>query len=299
MKKTIYLILVLFTFGCDSSTEKSDLQMMSTNTDSTKIVSVSRAVLDEMMRTLPSPIEIANIISKSNRNFNKDILIPTAISENVPDKHSQALLLGGYGVDLGYLNLNNKTIYVIGYLEGIRNVAKELKVEQYFDFSTLSDLAQNRNNVDSLISISTNNFNQIDEYLRSQNRGDLSVLILIGAWVEGLYMFNDIAQKNPNQDILNRIGEQKVIIDNIFAILDKIQNIEYYKGLKEKLSPLKKTYDKIKISYVYHEPAMKEVNGELVIEDNTETIINMSKEDLANIGKEINALRNSVFLIKK
>jgi hypothetical protein len=273
--------------------------MLTATEDSSKVMSISKSVLDEMMQTLPSPIEIANIITKSNNNFSKDILIPTTISENVPDKHSQALLLGGYGVDLGYLNLNNKTIYVISYLEGIRNVSKELKVDQYFDFSLLSNLAKNRNNVDSLISISTKNFNQIDEYLRSQNRGDLSVLILIGSWIEGLYMFNDIASKDPNEDIIKRIGEQKVIIDNIFAILSKIENIEYYKSLKEKLMPLKKTYDKISIAYVYHEPITKEVNGELVIEDNTETIINMSKEDHSAISKEINSLRNIIFLIKK
>ena len=299
MKKALYILIVLFAFGCDSSSEKDNLKMLTSKEDTTKAISVSRSVLDEMIRTLPSPIEIANIITKSDRNFNKDILVPTEISENVPDKHSQALLLGGYGVDLGYLNLNNKTIYVIGYLEAIRNVAKELKVEQYFDFSTMSDLAKNRNNVDSLISISTNNFNQIDEYFRSQNRGDLSVLILVGSWIEGLYMFNDIALKDPNEDIVKRIGEQKVIIDNIFAILSKIENIEYYKGLKEKLAPLKKTFDKIKISYVYHEPITKEVNGELVIEDNTETIILMTKEDMESISKEINALRNVLFLIKK
>ena len=299
MKKIIYIISILFAFSCDNSDEKSDMNMLKANEDSSKVISISRTVLDEMMRTLPSPIEVANIITKTNKNFNKDILIPTNISENIPDKHSQALLLGGLGVDLGYLNLNDKTIYVINYLEAIRNVSKELKVDQYFDFSMLSNLAKNRNNVDSLISLSTKNFNQIDEYLRTQNRGDLSVLILIGSWVEGMYMFNDIATKNPNDDIIKRIGEQKIIIDNIFSILIKIENIEYYKSLKEKLMPLKTTYDKIKIAYVYHEPVTKEVNGELVIEDNTETVINMTKEDLAAISKEINSLRNIIFLIKK
>jgi hypothetical protein len=275
------------------------MKMFKAATDSSKVISVSRTVLDEMMQTLPSPIEIANIITKSNNNFSKDILIPTSVSENATDKHTQALLLGGYGVDLGYLNLNNKTIYVISYLEGIRNVAKELKVDQYFDFSALSNLAKNRNNVDSLISISTNNFNQIDEYLRTQNRGDLSVLILIGSWIEGLYMFNDIAAKTPSEDITKRIGEQKIIIDNVFAILAKIENIEYYKNLKQTLTPLKNTYNKVSVAYVYHEPITKEVNGELVIEDNTETIIIMSKEDQKNISTEINKLRQTIFQIKK
>lgn len=298
MRKFIYpACLVITLSACNNSEEKNDLSMLKDTTSATSI-SVSRTVLDGMMRTLPSPIEIANIISKSDKEFNKELLLPSEYSEKATDKHAQALLLGAYGVDLGYLNLNNKTMHVISYLEAIRNVSHELKVEQYFDFELLSSLAKNRNNVDSLINISTNNFNQIDEFLRTQNRGDLSVLILIGAWIEGLYMFNDIAAKDPNQDIMNRIGEQKVIVDNVFAILKKLEHIPYYKDLTSKMQPLKAQYEKVKLSYVYHAPETKEVNGELIIEDKTETIIEITPKIQSDIRQEVINIRKNVFGIQ-
>lgn len=300
MKKLLFIPILsagLFA-GCSASDENDDKQMQAEIDKQGTSVSVSKEVLDEMVQTLPSPIETANLITLSKSTFKKEQLIPAENAELFSDKYSQALALGGYGVDMGYLNLNDKTLYVIEYLDAIRTVAKELKVDAIFNFSLMSDLAKNRKNVDSLIHISTQNFNQIDEHFRSQSRGDLSVLILIGSWVEGLYMFNNIAAEKKTDDIVKRIGEQKIILDNMYAILNKISHIEYYKSLQQKLAPLKKIYEGVKISYTYHEPKMKEVNGELVIEDNTETHIDITDEQLGLISKEVKTLRNNLFFTK-
>jgi hypothetical protein len=299
MKKSILITFTGFIFAACSTEPSKEADLLNTKPDSTQNVAISRDILDEMMRTLPSPIETANLITKSKTNFNKELLIPTESAEKFNDKYSQALALGGYGVDLGYLNLNNKTLYVVSYLESVNTIAKDLKVDQFLSFELLNDLANNRNNVDSLIQISTENFNGIDEYLRSQNRGDLSVLILVGSWLEGLHMFNNIAKSNPSEEITNRIGEQKVIIDNMYAILKKLEHIDYYKNLRKELDGMKKIFDTVKISYTYHEPTMKEVNGELVIEDNTETTIAITREQLGAIDKEITRLRSKLFLTTK
>ncbi|PBQ34539.1 hypothetical protein CNR22_23065 [Sphingobacteriaceae bacterium] len=301
MKKNILIILSGFLIsGCNTSSDnKNEADILNTKSDTLQSVNISREVLDDMMQTLPSPIEMANLITQSKGGFKKELLIPSENAESYSDKYSQALALGGYGVDLGYLNLNNKMLYTMNYLESINTVSKELRVNQFLDFSVLSTLAKNRNNVDSLIQISTNNFNQINEYLRSQNRGDLSVLILVGSWLEGLHMFTAIVQENPSDEVKKRIGEQKVIIDNIYAILNKIENIPYYKDLKMKLAGLKKAYAHVKISYIYKEPEMKEVNGELVVTDNSESIIEVAPADIQTISIEVKKLRSDIFLIDK
>jgi len=297
-KKIIFALSSVILLSCSDSVTTKENELIKQTTETHQAISVSREILDEMMQTLPSPIETANLITQAKSEFNKELLIPSQNSESFPDKYSQALALGGYGVDLGYLNLNNKMLYVVEYLESINNISKELNVNQFLNFSVLNDLAKNRNNVDSLIEISTKNFNQIDEYLRTQNRGDLSVLILIGSWVEGLHMFNNIAKENPSEEINKRIGEQKVIIDNIYAILNKIENVAYYKDLKIRLTGLKNVYNKIQISYVYQEPVMKEVNGQLVVEDNSKSIVQVTKQDLASIDREIMKLREEIFMTK-
>lgn len=280
-----------------SPSDKKEADLMAEKADTTQNIKISQDVLDAMMQTLPSPIETANLITQSKSGFNKALLIPSENASRFPDKYSQALALGGYGVDLGYLNLNDKVLYMVEYLESVHTVSKELKVDQFLDFSTLNNLAKNKNNVDSLITLSTKNFKQIDDYLRTQNRGDLSVLILIGSWIEGLHMFTQIAKESPSQELNTRIGEQKVIIDNIYAILDKLENIPYYKGLKTKLGGLRAVYANVKIEYIYKAPEMKEVNGQLEVVDNSTSVVTISQSDIQTIEKEIGKLRASVFEI--
>jgi len=269
--------------GSDSKTESQILSESNKKAD----VQINRAVFDEMIHSLPQPIEIANIITKADMPFSKEMLVSSDNSESYTDKYSQAMAFGAYGVDLGYINLNDKKIYVIEYLEAIKNLSEALKVDQFFDFQTLYELNNNRHNADSLIHISTRNFNKIDEFLREQNRGELSVLMLIGAWTEGMHMFGKLYTKSPNDDLLKRIGEQKVVFENVFLILEKLNKIEHFNKLKTDMTPIKTAYEKVQISYVYHQPETKEVNGELIIIDKTESKVDLTKEDAELIIKTI------------
>lgn len=291
-----FLVVLLSTISCSNETEtKSESDILAAS-NKKQSVQISREVFDEMIQSLPQPIEIANIITKAEMPFSKEMLVPSANSDKYADKYSQSMAFGAYGVDLGYINLNDKTLYVIEYLEAIKNLAEDLKVEQFFDFQTMYELNKNRHNADSLIDISTKNFNKIDEFLREQNRGELSVLMLIGAWSEGMYMFGKLYKKSPNEDLLKRIGEQKVVFENISLILTKLSKIEYFAKLKADTAPIKSMYDKVQISYIFHEPETKEVNGELMIVDKTETKVDLSKENADAIISSIESFRTKHLL---
>lgn len=290
-------VIILTANSCSNDSDSKTEEQVLSQSSNKPAVQINRAVFDEMIQSLPQPIEIANIITKAKMPFSKEMLVPSENSDKYSDKYYQAMAFGAYGVDLGYINLNDKKIYVIQYLEAIKNLAENLKVEQFFDFHTLYELNNNRHNADSMIHISTKNFNKIDEFLREENRGELSVLMLIGAWTEGMYMFGKLYTKEQNQDLLNRIGEQKVVFQNITLILNKLGEIEHFKKLKNDVEAVNKLYEKVKISYIYHEPETKEVNGELVIVDKTETKVELSKEDALEIIKAIEALRKKYLLI--
>lgn len=294
------LLLMFFMYSCSGGDESKSEEQILSETDTKANVQINKAVFDEMIQSLPQPIEIANIINKANMPFSKEILVPSENSEDYPDKHSQSMAFGAYGVDLGYINLNDKKLYVIEYLEAIKNLSEKLKVDHFFDFQTLYELNKNRHNADSLIHISTRNFNKIDEFLREQNRGELSVLMLIGAWTEGMYMFGRLYEKDSNEEILKRIGEQKVVFENITLILEKLSKIDYFMKLKADVVPVKTAFDKVQISYIYHQPETQEVNGELVIVDKTETKIDLKKEDAMQIISSIEEFRkNHLFISTK
>jgi hypothetical protein len=106
----------------------------------------------------------------------------------------KAIGLGIYGADLGYLNMYERTSMVIDYISTIRSLADGIQVGQFFDFNTLRRIATNKENLDSLMLISQQSFNRIDSYLRETNRASLSMVIVAGVWIEGLYLSTRVAQ---------------------------------------------------------------------------------------------------------
>jgi hypothetical protein len=282
--------------GCNGGSATSDEQRLLSDTAGTKKVQINREVLDEMIQTLPQPIEIAGIISKSNMPFSKEMLVPSEYAGGYKDMYYQSLAFGAYGVDLGYINLNQDNMYALEYLESIKTLSEDIKVDQFFDFFTMAEMAKNRNNADSLAHISTRNFNKIDGFLREQNRGELSVLILIGAWLEGMHVFGEINKNSPSQDIQTRIGEQKVVFDNVYALLDKLSSIDHFSKMKTDFEGLKKAYDGVTVSYIYKQPEMKEVNGELVVVDQSETKVTIDPPTVDSIIASVNTIRTNYIL---
>lgn len=292
----LVLAFALSSCGGNNSDTASEIEILEEASQQTN-VKINKEVFDEMIQSLPQPIEIAGLINKSNLPFSKKLLVPSEHSGLYKDKYTQALAFGAYGVDLGYINLNDKKLYVLEYLEAIKDISEELQVDQLFDFNTLYELNKNRHNVDSLVHISTRNFNQIDHFLRAQNRGELSVLILLGAWTEGLQMFGKLYHEKQDAAIAERIGEQKVVFENISSILSKLESVDYFMKLKSDFAPLKEAYNGVTINYIYKQPETKEVNGELVIIDKTETKVEAKSEDIEKIISCVETIRNKNLLI--
>ncbi len=142
---------------------------------------------------------------------------------NLTTSYQQSLNLGIYAADLGYLNMYNKTTAVIDYLTAIKTLSDQIKVGQFFDFTTLKRLATNSKNLDSLMYISVHSFNQMDKYLHSNNRTNLSTLIVTGVWIEGLYLGTQVYKVSPDKELADRIGEQKLTLDQLVLVLDKYQ----------------------------------------------------------------------------
>jgi len=64
--------------------------------------------LDNAIFSIPSPIQLGQIIQKSGAAYNEDLLNDPSAVNNYSDVASQALNLGVYGADLGYTALYEK-----------------------------------------------------------------------------------------------------------------------------------------------------------------------------------------------
>jgi len=292
----IGFILAIFT-ACGSG-NKSKEQAFLEDLDSTKVEgpTISEEAIGEILQSIPSPLEISMLLKESGKKYNAAFLNPADNISKYNSNYKKALNLGVYGTDLGYTNIYEQNQDGVKYMASIKELADGLNIGQFFDIETIGRLATNSKNLDSLLLITTQNFNSINHYLQTQQRANLSVLFLTGGWLEALHITCGVATANPtNKELQETIGEQKIILENIKLLLsfykDSDQNMA---SLLADMEELKAIYDKVKITYTYKESTFEVVDGVMMIKDNSTSTIEITPEDIANIKKIAGEIRNKI-----
>lgn len=295
MKKLIlYLLLLIIITACKSGGGKSGQLVAPDSVLNQGTMEVSGQAMNDIIENISSPVEIAALLKRVGAPFSNRYLASTERSENFISANQQALNLGIFGADLGYLNMYNKTSNVISYLQAIKKLADEVNVGQFFDFSTLKRLASNNQNLDSLMYISVHSFNQMDKYLRENKRGNLSVLIITGVWIEGLYLATQVAKDRENDQLSERIGEQKLILADLMLVLRNYSPDPYFAKLIASLEEIKSQFNDVKITYEMGEPEAVEKDGMLTIVQNEKSMVHISKDQLKVIIATTEKVRNNL-----
>jgi hypothetical protein len=296
-KFSLFALLLVSVWACDSS-KTPNTEAYLAALDSTRLAQpeISEEVISDILQQIPSPLEISVLLKQSGSRYDQAMLNDPKNTKIYNTSYEKAINLGIYGTDMGYTNIYEQNQDAIFYLNSVKELADELSIGQFFDFGTIKRLATNSSNLDSLLYLTTKNFNNINSYLQNQKRSNLSILILTGGWLEALHITCQVAQKNPDNTLLTeRIGEQKVIMDNIMLLLSfySESNSSMAAYLNE-LKPLANAYSKIKIVHTYAEPTFVEVDGMLVVKDNSTSEVIMSPENLQEITSITQSIRKNI-----
>lgn len=284
---------LMFATACNSGESNSDEDVLASSMDTSgeKYTKISDEAIGEIIKSIPSPLEISVLIKESGNDYDKAILNPKDNYSKYNSNFKKALNLGIYGADLGYINIYEKNTDALSYLSAIKSLADELNIGQFYDFATIKRLASNDDNMDSLLYITTSNFEKINTFLYEQKRSDQCVLILVGGWMEAVHISCEVYKAGNKSEIMEKIGDQKIVLGQLLLLLDNYRDQPNINFLYLELQKLKAVYDKITITYVYREPTMKEVDGVLMIVDESENKINITPEQVNEISKIINELR--------
>ena len=282
--------------ACSGSQNNNELQDLSDQDNDTAVV-VSAEVVGDMIQNVSSPVEMANEIKNTGVAFSQNTLNEAGKENSYETSFKKAVNLGVYSADLGYINTFGKNLVVVDYLSSIKRLADGLGVGQFLDFQMLSRMAKDNTNLDSLKQLSVTSFNNIDKYLRDQKRSNVSTAIVVGTWVEGIYITCQVIKQTNDEGLINRLGEQKNIVDILEIVINAYSNTDYdFKTLSNKVTELKRIYDNVKITMEMGEPITKEVDGMLVIEQNEITHVDIKPETVSAITSKIDEIRD--FLVK-
>lgn len=298
IKRLFYLLVIVPLFmscgGGKTTDDNLEIPDSIKNNNSGQILEIGQEVIEDLVQNVSSPIEMAALIKKVGVPFSKDYLSDPDLVDKYNTTHSRALNLGVYGADLGYLNIYDKTSLIISHITSIKKITENLKIGQFFDFTTLKRLASNNENLDSLMYISTSSFNKMDRYLRENNRSNASTLMVAGVWIEGLYLATQVAKETDNKEIQERIGEQKISLNDLLIVLKVYKSDPNFKEVIDNFEEIKKAFDPIKISVEKGEPSMKEEDGKLIIVQNDKQIVEIPEGQLEIITTVTEKVRNKV-----
>ncbi len=300
IKSKNYLVILLlcpvFLLFCCKTGQKGEEQFEDENIEGTEYNYDSGEHVKKVKQifyNVPSPIEMAQLMERTGVDFNLEILNPIDNFEEYTTISEIALNLGVYGADLSYTRIFDQIQETVNYLSIIRILSDALGIPQDQGSFAVSRLEENIENRDSLIQIISDTYSSADLYLKENDRGNTASLIILGGWVEALYLSTNIMDlENPNKEIMNRIAEQKYSLDNLIALLKAYKDDKAVLKFYPDLQKLKKSFDKIKITYIKGDIVTDPVKKVTTI--SSEGLIDVSIEQIIEIKNIINSIRKKI-----
>jgi hypothetical protein len=255
-----------------------------------KIDSVEEARIKELQKiffSIPSPVEMAALIKEKGYSFDAAKL---NVPENV-DKYTgeakQAINLGIYGADLSYAAMFDEKQQTITYFAAAQKLARQMGVDGALTNDLVERLTRNQENRDSLLKIVSDSYNDLNGYLKENERIEISALVVAGGWLEALYLSTEYT-KDGNEDMRKRIAEQKYALNNLVDYFAKFGERPNLKEMGEDLKALQVIYNQT-ASTPGKTTKTTDADGKMVI--GTSSSISLSDQTLAAIATKSQELR--------
>lgn len=249
----ITMLVISFLFSCLPDEDKQEENLFNENEDAEGgniVDTTTKEALTKaryVLYSLPSPLEIAKLIKESGCTYNPEILNPTGNVDTYVTNKSMALNLGIYGADLSYVSLFDQTQASIDYMTASRKLADGLGILDAINDSTIQALRQNINNRDAIVNIISQTFMNSDSYLKENQRDEVAAMIVVGGWIEGLYLAIQLTENSlsNNEVLIKRIIDQKLSLLLTINLLELYKNNENISAILNDMKAIKAVYDEI------------------------------------------------------
>lgn len=248
-KRYIYLSTViaglLLTGSCSNKSGEENKEQTAETKDTMPVSEVATFQFTYTIANLPPPMQVLDEFSKSKLEVNTSLLNPAESADKYMTSLKQAMNYGIYGVDLGYLVVNNRTLDAIKYYNTAKKLAAQLGMEETFN-QFVNRFESNSNNRDSLTRVIDDAYAATDAYLRSNKRLETASQVLAGSWLECQYLTVKsllTATRNADNEILyKRVWEQRLYLDNITKLLSEFADNDEVKKIKSDFEALLTIY---------------------------------------------------------
>jgi hypothetical protein len=249
--------------------------------------------------SLPSPLETAMLLKSAGVNYNEGILNALDNVQKYSTNRSKALNLGIYTTDLSFACLFDQAQTSLKYMDATKQLATEMGISDAIDAETMKRLEENLNKRDVVMDIISETFLNSSSYLKENDQQDVAAMVLVGGWIEGLYIGTQMAGDKPSQGnkLVDRIAEQKLSFSIVERMLqDNTKNMrgEENRDITElinELHSLKTAFDKIEVQTSAVKIDAADTASVATLKSQTK--INVTPEAFTELQAAVKTLRNN------
>ncbi len=244
--------------------------------------------------SIPSPVQTALLIRSAGVGYRPDLVLDRGKADAITSKVGRALAVGLYGADLAYETIHKDGQAAIATLGVIEKLSASLEMGNAFDKSLVERFKRNINAQDSLLRLNGEAFRAADRYLKTNDRGDVSALVLAGGWIGALHLSISHAEGSAQTKLAPRIAEQRRALDDLIALLEANDKDQQCTALCADLKKLQQAFAVLKTSYKF-EKSQTDAAARTTYITST-SMVTVTPDELWAIAQQVTDLRTKYLI---
>ncbi|GHT16643.1 hypothetical protein AGMMS4956_19460 [Bacteroidia bacterium] len=176
---------------------------------------------------IPTAYEVTRLINEAGAAFVIGITNPMENVDTYLTDAKKAVNIGIYGADLAYVSTYNLEQATRNYIKALHTLTNDLHISTQINNSLIQQIEQNIDNKDTVISIISRSFDDTYSFLVNNGQDDVSLLVLAGTWIEGMYIATYLATTSENaENLLPIVARQLTSLNTLLDLLNASQNAD-------------------------------------------------------------------------
>lgn len=200
---------------------------------------------------LLTPVEVCVIFNRLGIPYSDAALNPTSNSDLYLSNSKASINTGIYGVDFGYLKMFGIGQEVIDHMVTIREISNKLGIPDNLILEPVKRVQNNMADMDTITALMDKAYKNIENHLRQSGRESTAGLMVMGGWVEAMYIATQLVYNpaNPDPEVVQKIAEQKYTLTSLLSFMKNYYDDPVVVYYTKKLKYLKNYFDTFEIYF--------------------------------------------------
>jgi hypothetical protein len=248
----IQLIIIVLITSCNSKPpvkKKVEHKFSTIRTDSGE--KANKTKKNEISYGLLTPTEITSMFNRLGIPYEKAALNPTENQNLYTSNAKAAINLGIYGVDFGYVKMFSFSQQMINYVMIIKTMSGKLGIPDKYLMEPLKKVESDISSPDTILAMLNKSYTEIENVLRKEGRESTAGLMLMGGWVEAIYLTTQLLydQEKPDPEVIEKIAQQKYTLTSLLGFMKNYYDDPIVVYYTKKLIFLRRYFDQFDIFF--------------------------------------------------